>query len=79
VQVIDNLTSVDSLVYGQAIAGFGGTGLARYPSAHSHQASKQLLVLFGGTGEVGDVLARDNQDMDVCDWIDVIESHALIV
>ena len=77
--MVDNLASVDSLIYGQSISGFSGTGLAGNSSAYSHQMTKELLVLFGGTGEIGDVFARDNQDMDVRDWIDVVECHALVV
>jgi hypothetical protein len=40
VQMVDNLTRVDSLVYGQAIAGFGCASLARYTGADSQHVSK---------------------------------------
>lgn len=78
-QVVDELTGVDSLVDSEAVTTFSGAKLASDPGTNTQQVPQQWFVLFGRTREIGDVFARDYQGVDVGERVDVVEREALVV
>ena len=78
-QVIDDLTGVDSLVDCETVTAFCTAKLASDPGTNAQQVPEQWFVLFGCSRDVGDMFAWDYQDVNIGERVDVVEGEALVV
>ena len=79
VQVEDILTSTSALIASQPVARFCDTGNLRNLSSDDQKLTEHCNVRFVAGMQLVKVAFGNNQDMNACDGVDVLEREHIVV